>query len=166
MKNKLVGYICALLMLALVVLQFMPYWNFQATVKNKETKQNEEVEMNVSIQQYVWLPEDNKDCTKFLQAETGDSKFAAGNIIAFPVLALIVSAVGIVFILINPEFKFIFLFPMIVGIVGLICLNTQVAFSKFTGFNYTSQLVLCAVLTLLGIARLVFVVKDIAKNWK
>lgn len=61
MKNerltRVLNYVCAILMLAILVLQFMPFWNCSDCKSHKET------DKMVSIAEYVWLPEQHKPIT-------------------------------------------------------------------------------------------------------
>lgn len=87
--------LCAVLMLGLLVCQFLPFWN------------------GCSIQEYVWIPEDNKDVGTFLQERVG-AEFAVGDVVAMPLLVLISGAAGVLLTL-RSEPK------MWTGIAGAVC---------------------------------------------
>lgn len=163
-KTKLINYVSAFLLLILVVMQFLPFWTYPGKMEviNAETgkKEKVEAELDTSIQNYIWFPEDNKDCTTYLQKATADKEFACGDIILFPVLALILTAVCIACVIINPEFKFIFLFPLVVGVIGVISLIGQVPFALGNGTNFTVQMALAAPLAILGISSLFSTIND------
>ena len=166
-KNKIIGAASVILLAAILVLQFLPYWQYTTNMKIDGVKTD--VEVTASMQGYVWLPEDNKDLTKLFQEETDNKKFAAGDVITLPVATLFLAVIGIVFTVINPNFKFLFLFPLAVGIIGIVCLLTNPVFKiqpDFNSLNYTLQFVCSILLTAIGAVKLGIVVTDIVKNWK
>ena len=68
--------ICALLMLALLVCQFLPFWNTGTDT--------------VSISSYIWFPTDNTAVTELLQPHT-DAQYPINDIVTPCVLMLLLS---------------------------------------------------------------------------
>lgn len=135
-KTRLFNFICAALMLMLLVLQFTPFWHYG------------DPEQTVSIQGYVWLPSNHGALEKQLQAELEDSSFTVENIIAMPILVMILGVVGIVFCLIKSENAFISLLPAFAGLIGTWGYLAGAAFHQGRGWGL--HLVLCVIILALG----------------
>lgn len=92
MKNKkqiakYISFAVAVLMLALLVMQFLPFWSVE--------------EDTVSIGGYIWMPNEHKNLTKSFRAELDDKKFDPVRIALWPVLTLVLGAIGIVMCLLK-----------------------------------------------------------------
>ncbi|MBQ8952614.1 MAG: hypothetical protein IJ048_00730 [Clostridia bacterium] len=135
-KTRLFNFICAALMLILLVLQFTPFWRYG------------DPEQTASIQGYVWMPSDHSALEKQLQADLDDSSFTVEHILAMPILVMILCAVGIVFCLIKSENAFISLLPAFAGLIGAWGYAAGAAFHQ--GGNWGLHLALCIIIFALG----------------
>ena len=151
-KTKLISYISVILLAVLLVLQFMPYWQYPTTVKNKETGDKEEVMVSASMQSYVWLVDENKDLSKIIQTELENKDFVVDDIIGFPIIILVLGVLGIVFLLIKSDNFAFTLLPLAAGIIGIACLLTIPALkiSSADAANHTAQLIVSILLTVAG----------------
>lgn len=158
--KKLVAFASALLLLVLLILQFMPFWQYPGTIEteNPETgkKEKQEAMLETSIQNYVWFPEDNKDCTKYLESAPNEDNFACGNIVLFPALTLILALACVVCTIIKPDHQFLFIFPLAAGALGVWSLMKQPVFALGNTTLYVVQMVISAVLVVLGFAGIIF----------
>ncbi len=107
MKTKGISILCACLMVLLLVLQFVPYWQY-----------GEEPE-DVSIQRFVWFPTDCKGLEKQIGEEILDPGFSVGRIVLMPILELLLCAAGSVLCLLKGEEKWVSLFPVAAGGFGI-----------------------------------------------
>jgi len=145
-KNKWAtcNWICALLMIVLLVMQFTPFWYYG------------EAGESCSISGYVWFPSDQKDLESWLgtQADGHD----LNSFVGMPILVLVLSAVGAVLCLIKPDKGMISLLPTLCGVVGGIAYLTTPALKLGSGWAW--HLLICIALLALGIYSLVQWGKD------
>lgn len=90
-RTRTFSVLCAAVLLVMVVLQFVPYWNFTA----------EAGETACSIGGYVWFPSQHEDLTKYLQGQLGED-FTVDRVYAMPAIQLVTSTLGIAFALLKP----------------------------------------------------------------
>ena len=130
-KENLVKYISfalAVLILGLLVMQFLPFWTTE-----KET---------VSMNEYLWMPNEHKSVTKLFKAELDDKKFDPIKIVLWPVLTLVLGVAGIVLcILKRGEF--------------LPCLMTVLNPVYQMGANWQLHAAVAAVVLVAGLASVV-----------
>lgn len=137
-KAKIIGLISIVVMVAVLVIQFLPFWYYEGT--------------STSIQMYVWFPEKCKSLTKLLQEILGKS-YAVGNIVLGPIALLVGSVVGIVLSVLGKKGKPILAkaVPMVCGIVGVYGFLSQPALQL--GSNWVLYLILSILLALVcGVA--------------
>lgn len=77
--------VCAILMLALLVSQFMPFWQY---ADKDET-------VTVSIQEYVWMAYEHDDLPDSFKDALGE-KVNLNQIVLMPIVCLVACAVGVV----------------------------------------------------------------------
>lgn len=106
-RTKLVHYVCAALLLVLLVMQFTPFWHFG------------EAGESVSISGYIWFPSDHADLTSYLQQTVG-SDFTINAILIPCILMLLLSAAGAAFCVIKPGELLASLFAVACGLSGTI----------------------------------------------
>jgi len=139
-KNKWAtcNWICALLMIVLLVMQFVPFWHFG------------EAGESCSISSYVWFPSDYKDLESWLdtQAEGHD----LNSFVGMPILVLVLSAVGAALCLIKPDKGMTTLLPALCGAAGTWAYLTTPALKLGAGWAW--HLRICIALLALGIYSL------------
>lgn len=80
-RTGIISVLCALAALALVVLQFIPYWHFGEGA-------------SASVNGYIWMPSDHSDLTKYFE-EALDEKVDINNEIGTPILMLVLGVATI-----------------------------------------------------------------------
>jgi len=114
MKTTVLKYcrhICAILAVALLVLHFMPFWTVE--------------EEAVSLCDYTWFTEDNKDTTKYIKNTFGDleevfgNKFAANNLGYAPILTFAFSIISLVIYYFGRKKGGSFIGDILFGVCGL-----------------------------------------------
>lgn len=90
-RTRLGAIVCAVLMLAVLVLQFTPYWHIGEGEEQQE----------VSIGAYVWFPTDHKEVDAYMKEQVS-SDFNISGVVGVHTLVLVLSAAGLVLCLIKP----------------------------------------------------------------
>lgn len=122
---KILGIV---LMIVIAAVQFLPYWQLE--------------EEAVSINSYVWFPNDHKDVGKYIKAEVGE-EVNIYSIIPAPVVTLLFAVLGIAAFAKYPKLPLSAVCGVVVGIVGLWNYLTCPAYAL--GANQTLHLVLFGV---------------------
>lgn len=135
--------VCAALMLALLVLQFLPFWSYET----------EEGARSASIQSYIWFPGDMTDLEASLAEATGDEAFSVNAILGMPIVVLLAGAAGVVLCLIKSGSPLASLLPLACGAAGVYGFLAKPAFRL--GESWGVQLALSAAVLLLALAALV-----------
>ena len=130
-RTKLVHYVCAALLLVLLVMQFTPFWHYG------------EAGETVSISGYIWFPSDHNDLTSYLQQMVG-SDFTIDTILVPCILMLLLSAAGAVLCVIKPGEWLASLLAVACGLSGVIGFLTCPALRL--GSAWAMQLLLCILL--------------------
>ncbi len=104
--RKTMNILCAILMLALLVCQFIPFWSL-----NGDT---------ASIAGYVWLSEEGNAFTEHFRSTLNDPNFYAGKIVLMNVFTIVASVVGMIMCLGHSTELQPTVFSGICGIVGVI----------------------------------------------
>ena len=138
--TKMMNIACAALALVLLVMQFTPFWHMGG-----ETEP-------VSIGGYVWLPSDHGEVTSYLQEQVS-SDFKVNDVIALPILVLLLGAATIVLCLWKMDNPLVGLLPASCGLAGVWGFLFNAAFRL--GSTWGIQLVLCIALVALGAVALV-----------
>ena len=113
-KVKALNIAAACLMILMLVLQFTPFWQYPLL-----SSKTEQTEKTVSIQGYVWFPDNHKDLDKALRAQTEDPSFKVGKIVGMPILELVLCTVGAVFCFLRSKYSLTLLFPIAAGATGI-----------------------------------------------
>ena len=96
-KSTIPAYAAALLMILVFVMMFMPFWHFTSTEKVKQadgTRVEVEVENDISMNSYVWFPEDNKALRNELKTLTESKKaIDVTSTVLQPILMFVLSIV-------------------------------------------------------------------------
>lgn len=163
-KNTIPAYACALLMILVFVMLFLPFWHFTTTEKVKQadgTRVEVEVENDISINSYVWFPEDNKALRNELKTLTESKKaINVTETVTQPILMLVLSFVGTGLCLIKPKAKITPVLPILLGAAGIWCFAAEPIY-RF-GSHWVPLLVCCVLAMCCGLAD--FVLKLIKKK--
>lgn len=138
--TPILNVICAVLMLVLLVLQFMPFWTYGDPATP------------VSIQGYIWFPGDHTGLDKALK-ESVSTDYSINDVLLMPILTLVLGAVGIVLCLIQSDNPFVSLLPAACGLAGTWGYLTGAAFHVGSGWEF--HLILCIALLALGLISLI-----------
>ena len=142
MKTNIVKYLSfalAIVILALLVMQFLPFWTTE-----KET---------VSINDYLWMPNEHKSVTKLFKAELDDKKFDPIKIVLWPVLTLVLGVAGIILCFIKKDTLLPYLMTILCGLTGTLTYLTNPVYQW--GANWIVHLIVAIVVLVAGVAGLV-----------
>lgn len=142
MKMNIVKYFSfalAVLMLALLVMQFLPFWELES-----ET---------ISMSDYIWTPNENKSFTKLIKAELDDKKFDPVRIVLWPVLTLVLGAAGIVLCFVKKDTLLPYIVAVCCGLTGALTYLTSEIFRW--GTTWGLHLAIAVVVLVAGVAGLV-----------
>ena len=142
MKTNIVKYLSfalAIVILALLVMQFLPFWSTE-----KET---------VSINDYLWMPNEHKSVTKLFKAELDDKKFDPIKIVLWPVLTLVLGVAGIILCFIKKDTLLPYLMTILCGLAGMLTYLTNPVYQW--GANWIVHLIVAIVVLVAGVAGLV-----------
>lgn len=81
--SRICCFLCVALMLALIIIQFVPYWTVE--------------EETVSMAEMIWFPTEHKDITKVWKKEMKalDSEFKMNGLVPMPILSMAAAGIGI-----------------------------------------------------------------------
>ena len=143
---RIVNILLAVLMLALLVLQFLPFW----TVADRQ----------VSIQEYTWFPLDNKDLTK--QFETmfgGKANYNLNDVVGMPVLVFFFTVASILFTIFANDKSWISAFPAVAGAGAIIGFLTLPIYQL--NEMWVAHVALAGVIVLISLYGLITFVRDL-----
>lgn len=103
-RTSVLNYACAAVMLLMVVLLFVPFWNTG--------------EQTVSINSYVWMPSDQRALETYF-ADTLGEKVDINSVVTAPVFLLLLGALGAVLSIFKGQSAFGSLLGIPFGIVGI-----------------------------------------------
>ena len=146
--TKVMNIACAVLALVLLVMQFTPFWHMGEGTEP------------VSIGGYVWFPSDHGEVTSYLQEQVS-SDFKINDVIAMPILVLLLSAASIVLCIWKMNSPLVGLLPIACGLSGVWGFLAKPAFRL--GATWGFQFALCIALLALGAVVLVMGLKKEAK---
>lgn len=125
-RTMVFNYVCALLTLALLVLQFTPFWHYNGK--------------SASINGYVWLYPQDTELMGWFTSQLGTTQ-NVNSIVISSVLVLLFGAVGTVLCVIKSNIGLIALLP---AAASLSCIYAFAAKPVFRlGSTWSIQLVIC-----------------------
>ena len=152
--------VCAVLLLATIVMMCQPFWTCSGCKTHKE------VEKDVSVAEYMWIPkhhtpiaEDMTDYYKeiygknYRDAEGRKFKFKANEILPTMLTAFLGSIVGILGGIFLRKKFYVAVAPLVVGVAGIIGFTTCPAL--MIGKSTQAQLILAIVVAAAGLISLV-----------
>lgn len=165
---KAINYVCVLLLLAVMMTQFSPFWSCS------DCKTHEEDRV-ISIVEYTWFPEHHKPITKGMtdvylaeygQDYKGDNgknyKFAVDDVIVTCAIVLISGALGTVLCLVFSKHASVSLFPLICGFAGVSGYLSSPALK--IGINYNLHVILLIVTAVVALAGVIIGLVDWVKR--
>ncbi len=115
---SLFNYICAGLVVLLLVTQFLPFWTADKCAKCPDG--------TTSISDYVWFPDDHQDITKMMKGKDLYGKdFAVGDIVLTPVIIVAATILTLYFCLRYAYKPMMGIFPFLGGLGGVFGYLTQ-----------------------------------------
>ena len=157
---RIINYICVVLMVAVLVMQFMPFWVCSGCKSHKDEARW------VSVAEYTWLPEHHRTITRNMtgvyQAEYGEDyvddngkkyQFAVDDIITPCAVVLVTGVIGVLLCSILAKKAFVTWLPLICGVVGAVAYATLPAMK--IGYNHNVHLLLTAALALVALPGVV-----------
>ena len=91
-RTRVGAMVCAVLMLAVLVLQFTPFWH----VGEGEEQQD------VSIGAYVWFPSDHKEVDAYMKEQVS-SDYNISGVVGVHALVLVLAVAGLALCLVKPN---------------------------------------------------------------
>lgn len=145
-RSSVCNLIAAILMIVLLVLQFLPFWQY-----------GEAQEHAVSFQGYIWFPTNHAELeTSFKEAT--DSNYLVNSILPMALLVLFVGAIGAVLCVMKSDEPWVGVFPVACGAAGLWGFLTKVVYRM--GTNWQLHAAVCVALILVGAAGIYLGIKD------
>lgn len=139
-----INIVCAILMLALLVCQFVPFWSLDG-----ETS---------SIGGYVWFPDDHTNFTAYFQEKLNDSDFYSGSIAGINVVIILACAVGFILCLRYSNKIWPNIISAACGIVGML---SYIAYPIFRmGSLWELHIALCVGMLILAIISFAYWLKS------
>lgn len=137
-RTTVLNLLCAGLMLALLVLQYTPFWD-----AGEET---------TSINGYVWFPTEHTATTSYLEETLGDD-FSMNALVITPILQMVTAAAGVVLCVWKAQTCWTALLPAACGASGLIGYLATPALRLGSGWSLhllvSLAMLLCALLCIL-----------------
>lgn len=153
--GRIINILCVVLLIGVLVTQFLPFWSYT---------DKEDAEVTVSIDGYVWFPEDHKNLTKdfgeILQIE--EKKQIQPNLVYESALLFVACVVSIIFLVVKSGSKFTAVLPLITGILGMKQYLGNYLYQ--IGQNWQLHLAVCIVLTVVAALNLVLLIVEAAKS--
>ena len=148
---KCISYVLIVLMLALLVMQFVPFWT--------------EGDGTASISDYIWFPREHKELNNALKAEFRKD-YRINQYLVGPIALLVSAVAGILFSVLKRGKLNAFLLPLICGLAGYITYFTYAPYKL--GSNWIVHAVLSVAIlavAVIGVAvSLFFTIKNKKKN--
>lgn len=145
-NNKMISicnYVGAVLMLAMVVLTFLPYWG------------------DVSIQSFIWLPEENNELMKVVLKQMRD--FDMNDIALLPFVVMVGGLFGAVKCVIGAKSPWNALFTLLCGACGVIAYLSHPVYQM--GEAWLVNVIVAAVTLAVSIYPVIQIVPEITKNF-
>lgn len=154
--------VCAVLLLATLIMQFVPFWTCTGCKTHKD------VEQGVSVAEYFWLPDHHSPVTNELtevyrdiyghdykDPTTGKKLTFKADYILPSVLTVFLGCIaGIVFCVLKRKKFIMAAIPLVVGIAGLSGFLTYPALR--VGMNVNLHVIVFAVVTVAAAGSLIF----------
>ena len=137
-KTKLFNYVCALLTLVLLVLQFTPFWNY-----NGQT---------ASINGFVWLNPQGAEINNWFTSQLGTA-VNVNSVVITSVLVLLLGVAGVVLCVMKSDIGLMALLPAASALSGIYAFALKPVFRL--GSTWIVQLVLCIAILAMAIITVI-----------
>lgn len=140
--------ISLVMIVAMIVMLFVPYWTTEVTVKNDEGKKVD-VEKDISISAFVWFPKDYKQLQKDYEKQF-DVEMDINAEVLMPAVTLVLGVALIFFSLVNLGSA-----RASVSALGLGIFNTYGYLTSYllrTGFTWQINLIVSIAAAVIGLA--------------
>ena len=153
--GRIINILCVVLLIGVLVTQFLPFWSYT---------DKEDAEVTVSIDGYVWFPDNHKDLTKEFGKilDIQDKKLIQPNLVYESALLFVVCVISIIFLVLKSGNKIIAALPLFTGILGMKQYLGNYLYQ--IGQNWQLHLAVCIVLTVVAAVNLVLFVVDTVKT--
>ena len=170
-KATIFNIVCAVLLIAFFAVQFLPFWTYTTIEGSDKTaaligltvEEGEEVEVTVSLAEYLWFTEEHEDLfghwKRMKDFDGNDLK--QNEIVVMPFLCTLLVILGVVFCLWKNDRTWTCLFSLIVGAYATITYLTTPILQ--TGHTWIVHLIVSIVVFLGSIPLTVLWVKKIIK---
>lgn len=138
--SRICCFVCVALMLAMIILQFVPYWTV-----GEET---------VSMEEMIWTCKHHKEITNYWKKNVMKD-FTMNSLVGFPIFSLLTGVAGIAFCLIRSKKWSSAIFPLASGYFMIRAMEHPV---QQTGAHY-------GLLQILGIVTVVVALVCILSGW-
>ena len=158
--TSLCNFVCAVLLLVTLVMQFQPFWTCEDCKSHKDTTKD------VSIAEYFWLPRHHdelaEDMTDLYKEIYGNNyrdpngkkfKFRANEVLATALAASVGSVAGILCCVLLRKKFWVSAIPLAVGIAGVLGFTTCPALQ--IGKNAQIHLIIAIVVTVVAAISLI-----------
>lgn len=145
--SDLTNWLCALIILVLLVLMFMPFWNFDG--------------QSVSVNSYIWFPEDHGALNSYFTASLGSSVYV--NDVAFaPVFTFVM---GAIFVALQAFFRRVPFAPVGAIVVGLVGMSGYLSSDVLRlGSSWGLHLAVCIIMLVVGVISLLLWIAEFIKR--
>lgn len=142
-KSKICNIICIVFMGIILVLQFMPFWNYGG--------------MTTSIQNYIWNPLSHTELGEFIAGHVG-ADYIIDQIIMMPIIVLFSAVAGIIVCIWKSDNLFTAFLPLLCGGAGIWGYLCKPAFRL--GANWGIHLAICIIIFAAAILKIVFKLRN------
>lgn len=153
-----------LLAVALIVLQFVPYWSFTQMI-TVGADYGKEVQKTISIAEYSWFPTHNDGLLDVFNEGIGslDAEFVEVNNVAEPMVVQLLFAIALIALCIwRPKLPVIGLAAIVCGGAGLLAMLGAIPAFSLNSTLWIVNIVLSSLMLIVGILK--FFSKSIFKN--
>lgn len=155
--TRVISFVCALLMLGILVTQFLPFWTYGDPAET------------VSINGYVWFPGKHAKLSAQLSGVLRSTynvmvknNLVPNNLVSTSIILLVGAALSALILVIKSDKKWTALLPFATGIIGIVQYLGNVLFQ--TGMNWQIHLAVCIAAVALAAVNLVFLAIDFFKK--
>lgn len=138
-RTMVFNYVCALLTLALLVLQFTPFWHYNGK--------------SASINGYVWLNPQDNEIKDWFAAQLGTAQ-NVNSIVISSVLVLLFGVVGMVLCVRKSKLSLMTVLPAVASLSGIYAFIFKPVFRL--GSTWIIQFVLCLAILIIAVLSITY----------
>ncbi len=122
LSAKTFNILCVVLMLALVICQFVPFWSLDG--------------QTASISGYIWFPEDHADFTAHFEQTPGNEDFKVVNLVLYNVVIMLGGLASAVLCIWKPHSAWPGALGVLCGLAGTIGHTSKPVFHLGSGWQF------------------------------